>query len=174
MGPHRWVGASSATPGRTETWAGREPEGHMGQVEAPAKAWMGRLICMQGPPRREPLPLRGFEQKLHFPSVLVSLSRSEPEQGQEQRHTSPIQPPCARRPLPEEGSLGGEGRLATRPGPGHGGSGDVGPAAQLPLGTPSRWGGWGALESLSLRRTGCPGFQARPAKGQLRSGVFLA
>lgn len=49
----------------------------------PKKTVLGRLICTQGPPLQEPPlpPQSRFELKLCFPSVLVSLSRSELEQG---------------------------------------------------------------------------------------------
>ena len=53
---------------------------------------------------------------------------------------SPIQPPCARWPLPEEGARGGEGRAAPQPGPRRGRDRAAGTAAQLPLGTPGWWG----------------------------------
>lgn len=149
-------------------------EGHRGQGDALAEAGMGRLICMQGPPRRELPPLlRGFEQKLRFPSVLVSLSRSEPKRGQEQSAR-----PLFNLPMPA-------GRSQWR-GPGEGRAGQLhslapgevgtGPQAQLPS-CP-----WGPLPGGD--RCGCPGgsvpFQSawpswppdQPSGGQLRSGVM--
>lgn len=73
----------------------------------------GPLICMQGPPRREPPPpppLSGFEQKLRFPSVLVSLSRSEPKQGREQRRCVPHSTSPHPLAAPRGMTWGGKGR----------------------------------------------------------------
>lgn len=177
MRPHGWGGGSSLSHP-----AGLGPagvgvlEGHSGQGDALAEAGMGRLICMQGPPRREPPPLpllRGFEQKLRFPSVLVSLSRSEPERGQEQSARPPFNLPApagrSRRRGPREGRAGQLHGLA----PGEAG---MGSQAQLPS-CP-----WGPLPGGD--HCGCPGgsvpFQSawpfwspdQPSGGQLRSGVM--
>ena len=125
---------------------------------------------MQGPPRRELLPLlRGFEQKLRFPSVLVSLSRSEPKRGQEQSARPPFNLPVpagrSQRRGPGEGRAGQLHSLA----PGEAGTG---PQAQL-LSCP-----WGPLAGGD--HCGCPGgsvpFQSawpswppdQPSGGQLR------
>lgn len=87
------AGESSVKPSRIGYAQRSGPTGQRGLL--PQRPVMGRLICIQGPPKREPLPPTAsvFEQKLCFSSVLVSLSRSELDQGQEQRHVSPIQHP---------------------------------------------------------------------------------
>lgn len=139
-----WVGGSSLSHPAGLGPAGLGVlEGHSAQGDALAEAGMGRLICMQGPPRREPPPLpllRGFEQKLRFPSVLVSLSRSEPERGQEQSARPPFNLPApagrSRRRGPGEGRAGQLHGLA----PGEAGMGPQAQPAQLPLGTPAWWG----------------------------------
>lgn len=145
-------------------------QGTPGTGDCPAKApqWVCSFACRghQGKSRHCHC-LSGFELKLCFPSVLVSLSRSEPEQGQEQRRASPIQPLCARRPLLEEGLWGGEGRAALRPGPGQGGGGGTAPAAQRPWGLLPCWGPPWAPK----RPCAPPGLAALPASRRSQQGV---
>lgn len=163
MGPHSWGwGFLHQTP------AGLGPAG----VRGAGQDTPGRGHCLTEAPRqrvcslacrghqgknRQSRCLSGFELKLCFPSVLVSLSRSEPEQGQEQRRASPIQPLCTPagsswRRVPAEGRAG-----HSRPGPRQrGGRGTVAPGDSCPAGGPDS----GAGSRFRCRRLGQQGTSA--------------
>lgn len=113
---------------------------------------VGRLICMQGPPLRE-LPPRADLSRSSVFLLFLSLSRSEREQGQEQRH------------VPGGEDREGEGWAATRPCPGQGGGGGTEqPPGHSPL--------WAPKRSCPLAE---PGASQPPASAgaQLGSGVIL-
>lgn len=105
MGPHRWGGGYQTQQPWTCTG---DQAGHYWQRGATSKRpALGQLICTQGPSLQEPPlpPQRRFELSFVFFCSCLSLSRSELEQGWEQRHVSPIQSLCARRG-PKRGGLG--------------------------------------------------------------------
>lgn len=88
-------------------------ENHKGTEERTLGKGLGLLICMQGPPRREPPPPSGFEQKLTLLCSCLSQGQS-PSRDRNKGGASPIQPPCARQALLRTGR---EEREGSKPAP---------------------------------------------------------